>query len=217
MKRLIPIVVHGDEADSHRRRNFSLLTFGSLTVSGTIFEKKFLIYCLDNSVAHAGTACTLERWVAHSLAELQTGSFSNVDPWNNPFPAHYAARSGEICGGYKFIFAMIKGDEKWIQRTFRTTKSWVSSNPCLHCAASSNEDSRLLYTSFGPAAPHRETLRSTGEFIGQICQMHTWTTVPGFHIHMIVYDWLHLLDLCIIPETAGSALHLVGTRCSVCA
>ena len=39
--------------------------------------------------------------------------------------------------------------------------------------------------------------------------MHTWTTVPGFHIGCVVYDWLHIVDLCVIPECAGSALSLV--------
>ena len=64
--------MHGDEADSHRRRNFSVLTVSSLACHGPLFDYKFLVYCLDNSVATTDTASMLERYVAHSLAELQT-------------------------------------------------------------------------------------------------------------------------------------------------
>lgn len=211
LDRIIPLAVHGDEADSHRRRSFSILTIHSLTVHGTLFDKKFLIYCLDNSVAHSNTAATLERYVAHSLAELQTGTFSGLDPWNRPFsPKHRnLSDNGQICGGWKFVLSMVKGDEKWHQRTFRTSKSWVSSSPCLHCSASSNNDQGLIYTSFGPNAAHRSTLTSNTDFIQNIVQCHTWTTVPGFHISMVVYDWLHVTDLCIVPECSGSALKLV--------
>lgn len=207
------MAIHGDEADSHRRRTFSILTVGSLTVPpGQLFDNKFLVFCLDNSVATPDTASTLEKWVAHSLAELQQGSFSQVDPWGAPFPSNYPNRSGDICGGFKCVLAMVKGDEKWHQRTFRTVTSWVSKNPCLHCAASVNS-SRLLYTSFGPNAPHRNTLVSTTTFIEQVAQCQTWTAVPGFSIEMVTYDWLHITDLCIIPECSASALKLVCNTC----
>ena len=207
---VIPIAVHGDEADSHRRRSFSILTFYSLTTSGTIFENKFLTYCLDNSVATETTASTLERWVAHSLSELQEGFFSQVDPWGQDFPRKN--RSGPICDGWKFIVAMVKGDEKWHQRAFRTTKSWVSRDPCIHCGASSAANSgELLYTSFGPLAGHRSTLRSTTTFVSEVCQMQVWTTIPGFNLSMVCYDWLHVTDLCIVPECGASALKLALT------
>lgn len=191
------------------------MTVGSLTTSGTLYDVKFLTYCLDNSVAATDTASTLERWVAHSLSELQQGVFSEVDPWNNPFPSKGHKRRGQICGGWLCVLALVKGDEKWHQRTFKPTTSWVSSNPCLHCSASSSSSSgNLLYTNFGARADHRKTLRTTTEFIARVAQMHTWTCVPGFSISMVIYDWLHVTDLCIIPECSASALKLVGNTCS---
>ena len=43
LDRCVPLVVHGDGADSHRRRSFLVLTMGSLVVSGNFGIANF--YC----------------------------------------------------------------------------------------------------------------------------------------------------------------------------
>lgn len=209
--RVIPVAIHGDEADSHRRRTFSVLTMSSLTTSGNLFDVKVLCFALDNSQATPQTGWTLEKWIALSLAELQNGVFSELDPWGEPFPVRKAfdkQRSGQIADGWRCVPAVIKGDEKWIQRTFFTNRSWVSANPCLHCGATTAADSPLLYTPFGPSALHRSAQTSSESFVAEVCRVHTWTLIPGFHIMNIQYDWLHIVDLCIVPECAASALIL---------
>lgn len=175
-----------------------------------MFDTKIVLFCLDNAQSVPETAWTLEKWVSWSLMELQEGRFFTTDPWGSPYhpPGPDQQRNGQIAGGWKCIFMMHKGDEKYHQRVYKPTSSWVSSSVCLHCRASVS-DPELLYTDFGRGAKHRQTLTTGPHFIENVSRCQTFTTVPGWDIGLIVYDWLHIVDLCIIPECAASMLMLV--------
>lgn len=204
--RCIPISLHGDDADSHRRRTFNICTFQSLTVPGAFYDKSVVLFCLDNSVALPETASTLEKWVGWSISELQEGCFSTIDPFGAVFaPAVDKNRTGSIADGFRCILMMHKGDEKYHQKVYRPAKSWVSENCCLHCRATVSAGP-LMYTAFGRDAGHRTTLTTTRDFIENIARCQSITCVPGWSMGMIVYDWMHIVDLCIIPECAASAL-----------
>lgn len=208
LKHCIPVSIHGDDADSHRRRNFMIVTFGSLLSVGCggFFDTRLLCYCLDNSRAVPSTVATLDMWVVWSLLELQVGHYMDVDPWGQPYPPHASGRSGSICGPWRFIMVCHKGDEKYIQKVYKTSHSAVSKNVCILCDASCEPSSELMYTRHGVQAPHRRTLFSTQEFIQKIVGVHTWVRLPGFHISFIQHDWLHVCDLALVPESAASAL-----------
>ena len=62
----------------------------------------------------------------------------------------------------------------------------------------------MLYTMFGPSAPHRRTLVSTVEFIESRCHMNPWIRIPGFDMQLVLADWLHIVDLAITPEVSAS-------------
>lgn len=188
---------------------------GSLAVSGSSYDTKIVLFVLDNSVSVPETSWTLEKWIAWSISELQEGEFSPLDPWGAPYEPQRAGqeRHGSIASGWRCVLIMHKGDEKYHQRVYRPNKSWVSSSCCLHCRASVS-DPDLLYTDFGISANHRRTLVSGLDFIENVSRCQTFTGVPGWDISLIVYDWLHIVDLCIIPECAGSALLLRLGLCS---
>ncbi|CAL1148367.1 unnamed protein product [Cladocopium goreaui] len=156
---------------------------------------------MDVSRAVAATYDCLDSWVVHSLTELQTGQFMSVDPYNNPFPR---AASGAICGGFRAVLFGLKGDQKYIQRALKLTTSWVSDKCCMYCDAALSGPN--LYSFFGENAPHRSTLKSTTDFIIHGCRPNPWIRIPGFDISIVMTDWLHLVDLAITPEMAGSAL-----------
>lgn len=193
-------MVRGDDGESHRRRSFTVFTMASpLSRGGSSWDHRFLIYCMDVSRAVAATYDCLDSWVVHSLTELQTGQFMSVDPYNNPFPR---AASGAICGGFRAVLFGLKGDQKYIQRALKLTTSWVSEKCCMYCDAALSGPH--LYTFFGENAPHRSTLKSTTDFIVHGCRPNPWIRIPGFDISIVMTDWLHLVDLAITPEMAGS-------------
>ena len=80
-----PLVIHGDDAECHRRRSFLVVTWGSATVHATPWDSKFLIYVGDNSACDNETYSTLDMWTTWSLLELQLGRWLDIDPWGRPF------------------------------------------------------------------------------------------------------------------------------------
>ena len=205
LDRCVPLVVHGDGADSHRRRSFLVLTMGSLVVSGNFWDCKFLLYCLDESRVTPDTVSTLDLWCAWSMTELQLGSYMDKDPWGRSLAAFDTGkRQGLIAGGYKGILCYHKGDEKYHQKVYRASHGAVSRNVCVTCRATNDGD--MVYTAHGINAIHRTTRLSTEEFITGVCGTRTWVGVPGWQVGMLCYDWLHVVDLPVIPEVAASCL-----------
>ena len=199
-------MVHGDDADSHRRRSF-LVMMGSVLTGGNMFDSRLLCYVLDNSKAMSTTVATLDTWIAWSLTELQLGSYLDIDPFGRPLEKHAQGRSGEICGGWKGIVVVFKGDERYMQKAFKLSHGAVSKKVCVLCEASSDPNSEMLYTCHGLMAPHRRSMLSTSAFIERVAGVQTWIRIPGFHIEFLQHDLLHVCDLTIIPECAASALY----------
>ena len=197
---ILPILWHGDDADSHRRRSFCCCTISSpLAAAGNVWDNRILVYCMDNSRACGETFQTLDAWMAWSLCELQHGQFFNVNPYGEQFPR---GKTGRICGKYTAVLCAIKGDQKYLQRCLRLKTAWNSDQICTFCRATSKGD--MIYTMFGPCAPHRQTLVSTEEFIESRCHMNPWIRIPGFDMQLVLADWLHVVDLAITPEVSAS-------------
>ena len=197
----IPIVLHGDGADVHRRRSFDVVTMSSACTSGSPFDTKILIYCMDNSRATAETFDVLNSWVVWSLTELQEGKWMSVDPWNRPLKRRHSGDA--VAGGFRGVLVQLKGDEKWLQKTLKLVPSGVSHWVCPICRAC--KDGHLVYTTHGPNAPHRQTRLTTVEFINEASRGGPWIRLPGFSVQLLAFDWLHLVDLAIIPECVASA------------
>ena len=93
LRRTVPILLHGDDAECHRRRSFMVTTWASATVHATPWDSKILIYAGDNSQSNAETYAVLDAWVVWSLVELLLGHYLDVDPWGKPFKRPLAISS----------------------------------------------------------------------------------------------------------------------------
>lgn len=203
----IPLLWHGDDADSHRRRTFCVCTISSVLLPmQSSWDSKLVCYITDNNKCLNETFQVLDAWMVHSLSELQTGCYFSVDPWNREYDR---GRTGRIMGPWTAVLVGLKGDQKYIQRVLRPQNSWISHTVCLYCAASS-QGGELLYTHHGPAAPHRATLLSNEQFLTRAIRPNPWMRLPGFHVELVLLDYLHLVDLSIIPEVSASAPRLYG-------
>ena len=123
----------------------------------------------------------------------------DVDVYGNPWAR---SKKGRICGKYTGVFVALKGDQKFLQRALKLTTSGTSDQVCMFCRATSNGP--LLYTAFGPHAPHRQTLVSNTDFMIHGCKPNSWIRLPGFHVSRVLTDWLHLIDLSLVPEVCAS-------------
>ena len=167
--------------------------------------RKILLYCMDVSKCDSDTLATLDKWVCWSLLECQIGTFLDKDPWNQDYPPYAKGRSGSICGPYKAVLALHKGDEKYLQKAYKTSHTAVSEQVCMVCHASSKAGP-YLYTNHGPQARHRETILDGPGFIRDVCGVLSWVKLPGWHPQVLGHDWLHIIDLSLVPEASASCL-----------
>ena len=192
----IPLCFHGDEADAHRRRSFCVTTLSSAVVGGDPWNSKLLLYVTDCNKAIPETYDVLDAWRVWSLIELQEGTFLDVDPFGRKFAR---GLSGPVAGPWRAFF---KGDEKFCQRALKLVQSWVSHGVCAFCKATQTGD--LVYTTYGPKAAHHGTLLSNEDFLLHGMKNNPWCRLPGFHVQCVTLDWLHLVDLAVLPECAAS-------------
>ena len=83
---VIPLLFHGDDADSHRRRSFYICTLASpLCEFDCAWDSRILLACLDNSRTLAESYDVLDTWMVYSFTELQEGAFFTVNPWGDAF------------------------------------------------------------------------------------------------------------------------------------
>ncbi|CAJ1459448.1 unnamed protein product [Effrenium voratum] len=204
LSKCVPLAVHGDDAESHRRRSFTITTVSSLLTGGSPWDSRLLIYCMDTARATDSTYDVLDSWVVHSLTELQLGVFLDVDAFGRPWPDR-PNKGQPIAGGWRGVICCHKGDEKYLARAYHTNTSWQSKYCCWLCRASRTNPS-MLYTLHGRFAPHRATACSTESFIVSGCKGTPWVRLPGFHVQMLSNDYLHITDLALIPDAAASAL-----------
>ena len=192
---------HGDDADSHRRRSFCTVTIGSpLMPARSTWENRVMIYIIDTSRAVTETYDVLDSWVVYGLCELQEGRFFDVDLYGAPCQRPKAGQ--HICGQFRGVLVALKGDQKYLQRNLKLTTSWNSERVCMYCAATSH--GALMYTAFGPNAPHRGTLVNNEYFMANGCRPGPWIRLPGFDLELVLADWLHLVDLSLTPEVCAS-------------
>lgn len=204
MTHTIPLVWHGDDADSHRRRTFCVTTISSpLLPMQSSWDTKIVCYIVDNHKCTNDTFEVLDIWMVHSFMELQTGVFFDVDPWNQKYER---GKSGRIMGPWNAVLVGLKGDQKYIQRILRPNNSWISSKVCLYCNAT--QEGKLAYSHFGRGAPHRSTILSNEQFLLHAIRPNPWMRLPGFHVELVLLDFLHLIDLAVTPEVAASVASL---------
>ena len=145
--------------------------WGRYFTTGNMYDTKLLCYVLDNSRTTSGTVSTLDKWISWSLLELQLGIFLDLDPWGRPYPRHSAGRIGSIMDGWRAVLVCHKGDEKYIQKVYKTSHGAVSKNICVLCEASNECGSQMLYTiSWANSPPQgNTTLYTTIHWEGGRC------------------------------------------------
>lgn len=206
---VFPIIVHGDDADVHRRRSFCAVTIGTPFADGrSSWDCKFLTYIVDVNKMLPESFDTLDAWMVYGLMELQEGRFFDVDIYDKPYARGFV---GSVCGPYRGVLVALKGDQKFLQRALKLTTSWNSERVCMYCGATSA--GHMLYCAFGPGAPHRNTLVTTVNFMQHGCKPNSWIRLPGWDLELVLADWLHIVDLAITPEMAASVTSTILNMC----
>ena len=212
LSKCVPLIFHCDDGEAHRRRSFMIASFGSAVVHGSRWNSRYLLYCTDNAKCTHQTFDLLDTWLAWSFTELGAGKWLQHSPWNEHMENRTSKCGMPIAGPWRGILFAHRGDEKALAKSFHVKNTWISPDVCFTCLASRLSNSVEIYTAFGRNAHHRQTILGLHDFI-QNTGSNAWCRVPGFHPSMILYDWLHVLDLSLIPDASASAarLHIAFT------
>lgn len=201
----MPLIWHGDDAESHRRRAFIVNSFSSLLVSNTQpWESRYVCYCLDSAKTIDETLDGIDTWIVWSLTELMHGRYLGHGPHSEPVECRKGMDGQQLANGYRAILVCHRGDEKYLQRAYHVNGvGWQSKQCCWTCKASRVPTSPYLYTHFGRHAPHRQSMIDTPSFIAS-CRANAWVRLPGWHVEVLTYDILHVFDLSLVCDAAAS-------------
>ena len=174
----MPLVIHADDAESHRRRAFCVMTLASALIGQrSPWDSRMLLYITDNQHCCDETWNTLDAWVCWSLQELSLGVWQTKNPFGEDMPERASHAGLQIAQGYRGILVCHKGDQKYIQRAYHMQGSWVSECVCWLCRAT--RTGQLCYTLHGKGAPHRQT---KVPWHTKTKNGHTCTQVSGFNL-----------------------------------
>ena len=204
LSKCVPLILHGDDAECHRRRSFTVVSFASVTIGHcSPFESLYILYCMDVNRSCDSTLDQLDSWLMWSFCELLDGRWSHKGPWSQDVERR-SNMTGEIADVYRGILTFHRGDEKYMAKAYHMRVTWLSHQVCWRCKASRTAGSENLYTYHGRGAPRRETMIGLEEFVADTCAPNCWIQMPGFDPSMIFFDFLHVFDLTIVADAAAN-------------
>jgi hypothetical protein len=128
----IPVRLHGDEGQSHRKKPMLVLNWSSALVHGDSWDTRLLITviptgkCIKAGRTNA-SAQALCRAVAFSLTCLLDGTEPDALPaWLRRPGAHKAIVAGEM----RAAFVGVKGDGKFFKEFFPSIRSYNANRVC---------------------------------------------------------------------------------------
>ena len=138
---VIPIEIHRDDAELHKRRSFSISTVSSALTSGATWDHKLLLSCFDNAAAGDSTSMEIDCWICWGLACGAAGVYLDHDWYGKRFDSGYMAelarKAGKpIAGKFRFIFSGHKGDQVYLHKCYKFENHWTGQEVCRSCAAS---------------------------------------------------------------------------------
>jgi hypothetical protein len=208
----VPIRVHGDEGQSHRKRPLLVLNWSSCLQHGDSWDSRLLIAviptgkCIKAGRTNA-SAQALCRAVAFSLTCLLDGEEpESLPPWLRRTGVHKATVAGEMRAG----LVGVKGDGKFFKEFFPSVRGYNSNRVCRLCEAH-KVHRILLFTD--PDGAWRDTVRTHEQYMREVARLGMWShfyDCPGWHYLLLLEDMLHCMFLGNGQDAAGSAFDLLS-------
>ena len=138
---VIPVEIHGDDAELHKRRSFSISTVSSALTTGATWDHKLLLSCFDNAAAGDSTSSEIDCWICWGLVCGAAGVYLDHDWHQKKFDQNYmpelARKAGQpIAGNFRFVFTGHKGDQAYLHKCYKFENYWTGHEVCRSCAVS---------------------------------------------------------------------------------
>jgi hypothetical protein len=219
LDRMIPIVLHGDDAPYCDTDSVLVMQWHPAMTHGPSLDLKCLFTLLSchECVMVDGANRTLEVlhevW-AWSCSILLTGHWPHAGPqgpWDlqDRDNAVRAERVGTaFAGGFRLAFVGTKGDLKFLKSMYRWDRHYQCNFCCPLCLAH-KRIARLFYGNTLPNAPWRETVLSHENIMHEYTAKGTLPPImstPGWHAELSHLDLMHNLYLGVGPDVAASIM-----------
>jgi hypothetical protein len=169
-------------------------------------------------IVEGDTLDTIYSVFAWSLDALSQGEFPYNDHLGVPFssihhPDRFAKRGQKLADGRVGAFAGMRGDWKYLVEALHLPRFYKHHDYLCHACCVRKYANGMRYTDFRRCAPHRATILSNMEFLGDLLGrtvISPLLLIPGFHVARIHFDVMHCLDLGLLQYLVPSVLkHLV--------
>ncbi|CAL1130239.1 unnamed protein product [Cladocopium goreaui] len=217
---VIPFRLFGDGAESSRKQKFEILTLVLPVVShanrsSATMDTRILISCMSGTYCNHYSRTRILETIAWSFEALSTGKYPRCDPWGRPFTAQYHPHrmrlaGKRIAGNYVGVLEAFQGDQDFIRILFSPSRFFSRQFCCYYCRACQwvyqDDNPQLndyLYTNFGPAAAHRNTLVTISEW-ADVNPETPLMRIPGWSPWRILPDIMHICYLACTVDVITS-------------
>ncbi len=214
-----PLRIHGDDhpvkkALTGMSVNLSCPLSWFVTTVVSIFPVFFLLL---KELAEDTVETVMARMV-WSFGHLLNGKMPDRDDRGFPLVAgnrgvgawRHRVRGRDIAGGMRFLVTELAGDMKWLREVLHLFQSYLHTEICHLCFATKTLLGGKCFTDFRDAASHRAPRRTHAAFMATFLARLGFTpalcTLAGFHIEMILFDWLHAFLLGVAQWCLGNCL-----------
>ena len=103
----------------------------------------------------------------------------------------------------------VLGDWKWLKESYVLKQNYGARHTCHLCQAVKSGVGPQ-FDDFGPGALHRATVRSHNDYVSSFVVPPPLTTIPGFHLSMLICDPMHVLHLGVLQWAIGNMLVILA-------
>ena len=207
--KVIPVRIYGDDAQYNKQRTLTVFTFSSILCKLPSQQSRFLVALLPVAASTKETYDKFYDVVQWSFLWLLRGQWPDSDHLGNPWPpsSWRSTMAGRPLfeNGFRFAVVQVLGDWKFLKEAFSLEFNY-NTRACCHKCEAVKEGDGPPFDDFGPAARHRQTRRTTQQYLARFIVPPPLSRLPGFHLDMLACDPMHCVHLGVLQWIIGSLL-----------
>ena len=214
-----PVRLYGDDVEHVKKGDSCLvLSWSASHLSIATVLSRFLITVLPLVGADAMTHQAIYEIVMWSFGVLLSGRYPTEDPWgdpwsNDPVRRRLGGQPLDPTYGSRGALAQLAGDWKWIKECMGFKDHFYGARKCCHeCNGVKHGPGPSAYD-FEEDAAWADTVYSFADFLRDCkSDLPALALIPGFHLLLIVVDFMHVLHLGVLASALGSQFVLLSER-----
>ena len=206
-ERVVPLQLHGD--DVAVRKGLIGLTALVMSLSSPLAKAFTDLLLIISMILKGVTPDALQVFyqsLVWSFHVVSTGKWPKVDQHGNDWPkGSYRQRlaGSWLASGYIAFVTDCLGDWKFVKEAWLLPQHYNMDACCVHCDASRNPDDESWIADVRPGAFDRRRRRTMAEYLAHFTTPPILSSLPGWHLLMILCDFMH-------TDHLGCAQWLVG-------